>query len=76
MKKIIRELDTYRLEKRISQERLAGLLGVAFCTVNRWFNGRNSPNKIQSYHIAKLLTLKGGRSDDDKQGKRTAFTNH
>jgi len=30
-------------------------LGVAYNTVNRWFTGRNMPNKIQTYHIKKLL---------------------
>lgn len=54
-KKIIKELETFRLEKKISQEKLAKILGVAFCTVNRWFNYKNYPNKIYTYHIQKFL---------------------
>ena len=52
---IIKKLEIYRLENRISQEELAKKLGVAFCTVNLWFNGKSNPNKMQSYHIEKLL---------------------
>jgi transcriptional regulator with XRE-family HTH domain len=55
---IIKQLENYRLEKKISQEELAKELEVAFSTVNRWFNGKSKPNKIQSYHIYKLF--KGG----------------
>ena len=35
---IVSKLETYRLEKRVTQEALADKLGVAFSTVNRWFN--------------------------------------
>ncbi|RKX22165.1 MAG: transcriptional regulator [Candidatus Zixiibacteriota bacterium] len=52
---LIKRLEKYRLENRISQEELAKILGVAFSTVNRWFNGHFKPNKIQTYHIEKLL---------------------
>jgi transcriptional regulator with XRE-family HTH domain len=55
MKDIIKKLETYRLEHKISQEELAKKLDVAFSTVNRWLNGKSQPNKIQSYHINKLL---------------------
>jgi transcriptional regulator with XRE-family HTH domain len=55
---IIKKLELYRLENKISQEKLAERLGVAFSTVNRWFNGKSKPNKIQSYHIEKLLKSK------------------
>ncbi len=55
---IIKPLETYRLEHRISQEDLANKLGVAFSTVNRWFNGKSKPNKIQTYHIEKLIKKK------------------
>ena len=54
-KNLIAKLETYRLENKISQEILAKKLGVAFSTVNRWLNGKAKPNKIQSYHIEKLL---------------------
>ena len=52
---LIKRLEEYRLKKRITQERLAEMLGVSFATVNRWFNGKTKPNKIQEYHIKKLL---------------------
>ncbi|MBU2539545.1 helix-turn-helix domain-containing protein [Patescibacteria group bacterium] len=60
--KIIKSLEKYRLENRISQESLAKKLGVAFSTVNRWLNGKTKPNKIQKYHIEKLLK-KGLKND-------------
>ena len=52
---LIKNLEEYRLKKRITQERLAEMLGVSFCTVNRWLNGKNRPHKIQEYHIKRLL---------------------
>jgi len=55
MSKLIRRLEDYRLENRISQTKLAEILEVTFVTVNRWFNGKFGPNKIQRYHIKKLL---------------------
>ena len=63
---LIRKLDIYRLENRISQQSLATKLGVSFVTVNRWFNKKTKPNKIQKYHIDKFLrSAKGG----EKHGK-------
>lgn len=55
MPNIVQKLETYRLEHRISQEDLAKKIGVAFSTVNRWLNGKSKPNKIQEYHINKLI---------------------
>lgn len=52
---LIKNLEDYRLENKISQQKLASKLGVSFSTVNRWFNGKRKPNKIQAYHIDKLL---------------------
>lgn len=52
---IIKMLEKYRLEKRLSQAKLAKELEVSFATVNRWFNRHSKPNKIQTYHIEKLL---------------------
>ena len=52
---MIKKLEEYRLENKISQTKLAEILGVTFVTVNRWFNGKFGPNKIQRYHIKKLL---------------------
>ncbi len=56
---LLRRLEEYRLENRVSQEKLAEMLGVTFITVNRWLMGHNKPNKIQIYHIKKLLERKG-----------------
>lgn len=53
---IIRQLELYRLENRITQVDLAKELQVAFSTVSRWLNGKTKPNKIQQYHIEKFLT--------------------
>ena len=55
MNELIEKLDNYRLENRIGQKQLADKLHVHFSTVNRWFNGKTTPNKIQRYHIKKLL---------------------
>ena len=53
--KLIQQLESFRLENKITQEELAEKFGVAFSTVNRWFNGKNKPSKIQQYHIEKFL---------------------
>jgi len=55
MNELIEKLEIYRLENRVGQKQLANKLHVHFSTVNRWFNGKTIPNKIQSYHIKKLL---------------------
>jgi len=55
MSKLIKKLEDYRLENKISQAKLAESLGVTFVTVNRWLNGKFGPNKIQRHHIKKLL---------------------
>jgi len=55
MDKLIEKLEIYRLENRVGQKQLADLLHVHFSTVNRWLNGKTTPNKIQQYHIKKLL---------------------
>ena len=55
MDDILKELEKFRLENKLSQKNLAKKLGVTFATVNRWFNAKNKPNKIQTYHIQKLL---------------------
>lgn len=60
---LIQQLEAYRLENKISQEELAKQLDVAFSTVNRWLNGKAKPNKIQSYHIEKLLKVKNAQED-------------
>ena len=55
---IIKRLELYRLENKITQEDLAKELDVAFSTVNRWFNSRTVPSKIQQYHLEKYLSKK------------------
>lgn len=52
---LIKRLEIYRLKNKITQAELAKKLGVAFATVNRWFNDRSRPNEIQTYHIESLL---------------------
>lgn len=55
MKELIKHLEEYRLANRITQMELAEMLQVSFSTVNRWLNGKAEPNKMQTYHIKKLL---------------------
>ena len=55
MIELLEKLELYRLKNKISQKKLSQILGVSNNTVNRWFTGRNKPNKIQTYHIKKLL---------------------
>ena len=57
---LVKELDSYRLEHKITQQVLAEQLGVSFVTVNRWFNSKTKPSKIQQYHIEKFLKGKAG----------------
>jgi len=59
MNRLVEKLDEFRLERKITQEQLAEMLGVTFATVNRWFNGHTQPNRIQTFHIKKLLASKG-----------------
>lgn len=53
---LLQKLEEFRLENRISQQKLAEMLGVSYVSVNRWLNGHAKPNKIQVYHIKKLLS--------------------
>jgi len=52
---VIRELEAYRCENKISQEKLAELLDVHFCTVNRWIKGHQKPSRIQKNFIKELI---------------------
>lgn len=56
MQNIISRLEKYRLKNRITQQKLAELLGVSFVSVNRWLNGHAKPQKLQIYQIEKLLS--------------------
>ena len=58
---LIEKLEAYRLEHKITQQAIAHKLGVSFVTVNRWFNAKAMPSKIQQYHIEKLLKNKKGK---------------
>lgn len=58
---IIRQLENYRLENRVSLQKLAEELGVSFSTVSRWFSDKTKPSKIQQYHIEKFLNEKIGK---------------
>ena len=59
--KLVQQLEIYRLTNKITQEKLADMLGVDFTTVNRWFNAKTQPGKIQTFHIEKLI--KRGRKN-------------
>lgn len=56
---IVKRLEIYRLEKRVSLQKLAEDLGVSFSTVSRWFSGKTKPSKIQQYHIERFLKKRG-----------------
>jgi len=58
---IIKKLELYRLENKITQQDLAKELGVAFSTVSRWFNGKTIPSKIQQYHVEKYLSKRASK---------------
>jgi len=60
MEDLLKQLEHYRLENKITQETLAKELDVAFSTISRWLNGKVKPNKIQTYHIEKFLKGKAG----------------
>jgi transcriptional regulator with XRE-family HTH domain len=63
---IIKKLELYRLENKITQQDLAKELDVAFSTVSRWFNGKTTPSKIQQYHVEKYLTKKTKKTRSNK----------
>lgn len=52
---LVKKLALYRLENKLSQEKLARMLDVSFATINRWLRGRSKPNQIQTFQIEKLL---------------------
>ena len=69
MSNLIDSLNNYRLDNRLSQQQLAKVLNVAFCTVNRWFRGRHRPNMIQEHHIQKLLETQVARPRAQKKSR-------
>ena len=56
---IVKRLERYRLENRVSLQKLADDIGVSFSTVSRWFSRKTKPGKIQQYHIEKFLKKRG-----------------
>ena len=54
---LIDQLNTYRLEHKLTQLQLAKRLGVTFQTINRWLNRRMKPRPIQEHQIKKLLGI-------------------
>lgn len=55
---IVKQLEKYRLENRVSLQKLADELRVSFSTVSRWFSEKTKPSKVQQYHIEKFLNGK------------------
>ena len=55
---LLEQLETYRLENKITLQKLAKLLDVNYTTLYRWFSGKTKPSKIQTYHIDKFLKEK------------------
>ena len=53
------KLESFRLENKITLQKLAKLLDVNYTTIYRWFSGKTKPSKIQIYHIEKLLKKRG-----------------
>ena len=56
--KLIDRLETFRLENKITLQELARILDVNYTTLYRWFSGKTTPNKIQTFHIEKFLNAK------------------
>lgn len=52
---LIKQLELYRLERGITQEKLAEMLDVSYLTVNRWLNNKTKPSQLHEYRIRKLL---------------------
>lgn len=48
-----------RQKLELSQEDLAHLLNVSFATINRWENGKTSPNKLTRKYFYDFCASKG-----------------
>ena len=61
----------YELRKRkgMSQEELAGLLGVSRQTVSNWELGETSPNAAQLLQLSKIFNIKVDGLLDEKEIK-------
>ncbi|MCL2798159.1 MAG: helix-turn-helix domain-containing protein [Firmicutes bacterium] len=51
----------------ISQEQLAGELGVSFATINRWEQGRNAPSFLTQWKFNDFCKKHDIRFDDDEE---------
>lgn len=49
------KIRQYRLEKGITQQELADLVGVTRQTINALENARYNPSLLLAYHITKIL---------------------
>lgn len=58
LKDLIEKLQTYRLNKGLTEKILAGQVGVAFVTLNRWFNGHTLPDELHAHGIRQFLRRK------------------
>jgi len=56
---LIKLLKKYRLENKLSQQKLAKELKVHFTTISEWESGKRKPNEIWTYQIEKFLKEKG-----------------
>jgi len=52
---LVKQLQEWRLEKRLSLQKLSKLINVSYVTIGRWERGQYRPGKIQAYHIRKFL---------------------
>ena len=64
------KMDTSRLVRdlrkrtRLTQEKFAARLGVAFATINRWENGRTKPSPLSLKQIEIILHELGEEGRD------------
>lgn len=56
---LIKLLKKYRLENKLSQQKLAKMLKVHYTTICEWESGKRKPNEIWAFHIEKFLKQKG-----------------
>ena len=57
-------IRTLRQRLGLSQEKLAGSLGVSFQTVNRWERGHAKPSQLALNAIEQKLLDMGGQGSD------------
>ena len=53
--KVLKILEEYRLEHRLSQEKIAEKLGVTKEIYNKWVNGKGNPGMISLFQIEKFI---------------------